>query len=154
MLIILHTDAERRNTRDLIICTMSCCKRGFCFCCFLTFSQQFFANANVCMVTTLYLQEPGGPSRVAREIQLTWGLFSSAKNIAKRLFKWKRWCVEHPVVLCKRCNYQPKSIEAAENGILTPLTHPTYLKARCTPFRGNITFNPETVAKRCTQFSD
>ncbi len=25
----------------------------------------------------------------------------------------------------------------------------TYLKQRCTPFSGNMLFNPETVAKRC-----
>ncbi len=65
--------------------------------------------------------------------------------------------------------WEPKSIEAAERVILcvaadwiTPLTHPPNERKRTskpvahrfTPFRGNMSFHPETIAKQCTPFSD
>ncbi len=44
------------------------------------------------------------------------------QNGAKRLFKWKRWCVEHPVVLCKLCNCGNQRDWSAD--WVTPLTDP------------------------------
>lgn len=83
------------------------------------------------------------------------------QNVTKGLLKRKQRCVEHPVVLRKRCNYAiVHAVLLLQQGLCTRCcwldkTHETptkwdkmYIKARCTPFQGNMSFNPETGSTR------
>lgn len=71
------------------------------------------------------------------------GARSARRNAAKHFLKWKRWSIEHLVVLAQCTALIRQGLHVAANWI-TPLRHPpnqreTYLKAHLsTPFQGNV----------------